>query len=601
MDCSLPEFHDSHFTQSPKMSSQQFYLLGESPSSARAIQFSQDASLDDMKDLIASHFAIVQPQGKDKQKKLDILTRTDLVLGIAFECNGTAITELSEIVSSEDAIAISIDGHAVRDVPGPKGLPYVGNFFEVFPDHLGNHQRLFEHYGPVFKTTNMGRTVYHTNDPDIAAAAFAESDFFTKKINESHPLFGIKQPQAGVFLGDTDTPEWRVTHKFLPPALGPKAVRHYAPTMQQTIEEAYKVFDHFDEQNQSFNVYIYMLKLGSQAVAKLTLGVDLGHFSSPNAPVHEIVRLIAETLTLNKKVTSWGSWYASLPFGDPKALKTKQKRMEELITAAIENAERGGTSDLPLQDAALTAKNMVDYALRAVDNKGEKLPLTSMAHALVVATGAGFTTTSSLLSWLIYGLVTYPGVQEKLLQELVDNDFSDDMELTSDFTDKLTYLDRFIKETQRRHNPSFQPGRTAKTDLILPGGYKLPKDSIIIPALHHIHNNPALWDNPAKFDPERWETQEVKDRHKASYIPFATGPRMCIGFNFALQEVKIFLPKLIWRYRFSKDGDETIDYDPMFQLIRPNNLYVRSERRGKWPPKTEKVDETVAAAVVAQP
>jgi cytochrome P450 len=516
--------------------------------------------------------------------------------GIAFERDGTALTEVSDILSSEDAVTITIDGHAVREAPGPKGLPYVGNFFEVFPDHLGNHQRLFDQYGPLFKTTNMGRTVYHSNDPDIAAVAFAESDFFTKKINESHPLFGIKQPQAGIFLGDTDTPEWRVTHKFLPPALGPKAVRHYAPTMQKTIEDAYKVFDHFDEQGQSFNAYIYMLKLGSQAVAKLTLGVDLEHFSSPNAPVHEIVRLIAETLTLNKKITSWGSWYASLPFGDPALLKSKQKRMEEIIIKAVENAESGGTSDLPLQDAALTAKNMVDYALRATDNKGEKLPLTSMAHALVVATGAGFTTTSSLLSWLLYGVVTYPGVQEKLLQELVDNNFTDEMELTSDFTDKLTYLDHFIKETQRRHNPSFQPGRTAKADLILPGGYKLPKDSVIIPALHHIHNNPALWDNPAKFDPERWDTPEVKNRHKAAYIPFAAGPRMCIGFNFALQEVKIFLPKLIWRYHFTKDGDETIEYDPMFQLIRPNNLFVRAERRGKWPPKTEA--EPIVGAVM---
>ena len=208
-------------------------------------------------------------------------------------------------------------------------------------------------------------------------------------------------------------------------------------------------------------------------------------------------------------------------------------------------------------------------------------------EALVVATGAGFTTTSSLLSWLIYGLVTYPGVQERLLQELVDHGFNDEMEITAEFTDKLVFLDKFIKETQRRHNPSFQPGRTAKVDMILPGGYKLAKDSIIIPALHHIHNNPALWDNPAKFDPDRWDTPEVKNRHKAAYIPFATGQRMCIGFNFALQEIKIFLPKLVYRYKFIKDGDESIEYDPMFQLIRPINLFVRSERRVKLPPKTE--------------
>lgn len=189
------------------------------------------------------------------------------------------MTNVKEVLSHENAIAISVDGHAVRNVPGPKGLPYIGNFFEVFPDHLGNHQRLFEKYGPVFQTTNMGGTIYHCNDPDIAAIAFAESDFFTKKINEAHPLFGIKTPEAGVFLGDTDTPEWKITHKFLPPALGPRAVRHYAPTMQKTIESAYKVFDELDSIGQSWNVYIYMLKLGSQAVAKLTLGMDMEHFA----------------------------------------------------------------------------------------------------------------------------------------------------------------------------------------------------------------------------------------------------------------------------------------------------------------------------------
>jgi cytochrome P450 len=177
-------------------------------------------------------------------------------------------------------------------------------------------------------------------------------------------------------------------------------------------------------------------------------------------------------------------------------------------------------------------------------------------------------------------------MQERLLQELIDNDITEDTELTADLIDRLLFQDKYIKEMQRRHNPSFQPGRTAKADLILPGGYKLPKDAVVIAALHHIHNNPKLWDNPARFDPDRWDTPEVKGRHKATYIPFAMGPRMCIGFNFALQEVKIFLPKLIYRYNFVREGDGPIEYDPMFQLIRPNNLYVRAERRVKWPCKS---------------
>ncbi|KAJ5168035.1 uncharacterized protein N7482_003629 [Penicillium canariense] len=548
---------------------QQFYLLGNPVTSAKEIEIDSNTDLDGLKHLIAAHFAIVEPSG------------------IAFQFQEAELAEVSDVVAAKGLVTITIDGHAVRDPPGPKGLPMLGNFLEIYPDHLGNHQRLFERYGPVIQTNNMGRVTYQTNDPNIAAIAFAESDFFTKEINKAHPLYALKTPAAGVFLGDTDTPEWRVAHKFLPPALGPKAVRHYAPTMQKTVEDACKVFDKLDEQGEAWNVYQYMLKLGAQAVGKLTLGLDFQHFTSPDAPVHEMVHLIAELLSLNKKVTSKGDWYSSLPFGDPKRLKDIKARIEGMVEQSIQAAASNGTEDLPLQDAALKASNMVDYAVRATDNKGEKLPKESLVWALVVATGAGFTTTSSLLSWLIYGLVTYPGMQERLLQELIDNDFNDETEITADFTERLVFQDKYIKEMQRRHNPSFQPGRTAKTDLILPGGYRLPKDAVIIPAIHHIHNNPDLWDNPAKFDPDRWDTPEVKNRHKAAYVPFGAGSRMCIGFNFALQEIKVFLPKLIYNYKFVREGDATIEYDPMFQLIRPNNLYVRATKRVKWPPKTE--------------
>jgi cytochrome P450 len=450
----------------------------------------------------------------------------------------------------------------------------------------------------------MGRTVYQTNDPELSSIVFAESDFFTKKIQEGHPLHPIKNQQAGVFLGDTDTPEWRAAHKFLPPALGPKAVRHYAPTMQATVEDAFSVFDELDERGEAWNVYQYMLKLGSQAVGKLVLGMDFKHFTAVDAPPHELVYRIAESLELNKKVTARGDWYAKMPFGDPKRLRDARGRIIEMVNESIANASRGGVEDLPLQDAALKADNMIgeyllrgeqkhnpnkplDYIIRATDNKGEKLPKTSLMEALVVATGAGFTTTSSLLSWLLYSLVNYEGMQERLLQELIDNDIDENTPMTADLTDRLTFLDKFIKETQRRHNPSYQPARTARVDMILPGGYKLPQDSIVIPALHHIHNNPAVWNNPARFDPDRWDTDDVKNRHKGAYIPFAAGPRMCIGFSFALQEVKVFLPKLLYRYQFTRENDGAVEYDPMFQLIRPTNLYVRAERRVKWPVKTE--------------
>ena len=266
----------------------------------------------------------------------------------------------------------------------------------------------------------------------------------------------------------------------MPPALGPKAVRHYAPIMNHCIDDSFKVFDQLEGADDAWNVYQYMVKLASEAVAKVVLGMDFEHFKEPDAALHPMVAVIAEVLSLNKKIASKGALFAHLPFGDPKKLHDLTAWQHKEIEQIIAHHESSGDNDLPLQDAALEAANMIDYFCRAVDSSGEKLPKEYLISAVIVASGAGFSTTATLLSWLIYGLVTYPGMQERLLQELVDIGFTDDTEVTPELIEKLEFQDKYVKEMQRIHNPSYQPGRTALTELILPGGYKLNEGDVVI-------------------------------------------------------------------------------------------------------------------------
>lgn len=374
-------------------------------------------------------------------------------------------------------------------------------------------------------------------------------------------------------------------------------------------------------------MYQYMLKLASQTVFKFALGYDAHHFDDPDSSLNELVVLIAQSLSLNKKVASRGSWYASLEWTPGTAayelgniqgrlwrilneggskLVDEEVKGRMLTVSAIDKAPKGDTDeDLPLQSAALSASCVVDYLKRATDDHGNKLPRELVVSAsnlscthgallnfcripnMLPISGAGFTTTSSLLSWLIYSLCVYEGNQDRLVKELVDAGVNENTKWTPELSDGLTFLDKFVKETQRLHNPSFQPGRTAKVDCIVPGGFKLPVGSVVICALHAIHNNPAIWSNPDRFDPDRWGTEEVSNRPKNSYMPFATGPRSCIGFNFALGEVKVLLPELVYRYEFIKEGEDAVTYDPEFQLIRPMNFYVRARRRTSWPEKSK--------------
>ncbi|EMR85284.1 putative cytochrome p450 protein [Botrytis cinerea BcDW1] len=552
-----------------------FFLLGQPPRTSQTLEVDLQNTFEYLQYTVAQKFSIAEPSG------ISFQTDEDGVLD-----------DLDNFVDVSSPIGILIDGNQVRDVPGPTGLPIAGSYYEVYPDHLGNHQRLFEQYGPVFKTTDMGRTAYYTNDPKVADICFGEGGYWSKVINSDHPLYGIKDPMAGVFLSDTDTESWRETHKFLAPALSPKAVRHYTPQMQDTAEQAFKVFDELDKKDEAWNVYHYMFKMGSTAIGKLALGMDMHHFDSIDAPLHDLVRTVGRNLELNKKVSTMGDWYSHMPWGAPKQLKDNRAHVQELIEEAIRNVKGGGTENLPMKDAALKATCIVDYLVRATDEKGHKLAEKYRNNAALVTVGAGFITTASLLSWLLYSIASYPGNQERLLQELVDHDVTNDTEWTTDLANSLEFLGILIKETQRLHNPSYQPGRTALADVIIPGGYRIPKGSIMIIAIHHIHNNPKVWDSPADFDPDRWNTEKVKNRHKTSYVPFAAGPRMCIGFNFALQEVRVILSMLVYRYEFEKTGNEPVEYDPEFQLVRPNNFYVKARRRTRWPEKSKKPTST---------
>ena len=339
---------------------------------------------------------------------------------------------------------------------------------------------MFETYGPVIKTTDMGRTNYFTNDPVIAAIAMSESPFFSKIINENHPLYALKDNTAGLFIGDTDTEEWRLSHKFMASAFSAKAVRHYTPLVQRTAESFYPVFDELDKRGEAWNVYPYMLKLVSSAIGKLILNQEFSSSDDVDAPPAPIVSALENLVALNKRVTSRGQWYSHLPFGEPKKLKELNLEVRKMIEEAINSCDELGVEDLPMADAALKATSIVDYALRAADPQGNKCPREVIVRATLVLLVAGFFTTSTLLSWLINGLVSYPGMQDRLLQELVDHGINGETEWTWDNTNALPFLDMFIKETQRLHTPVVQPARTAKDDLILPGGYKIPSGATMI-------------------------------------------------------------------------------------------------------------------------
>ncbi|KAK4220795.1 putative cytochrome P450 E-class, group IV [Podospora fimiseda] len=497
---------------------------------------------------------------------------------------------LDSIKSSSSPIELrASQNDPIRIPPGPKELPLVGNHYELYPDPLGNYDRLFARYGPMIKTTNMGTTIYHTNSPEISHHILREGQLFTKTTSDpQHPLYYLSDQDA-LFTCDSTSPSFAISHKFVPPALSPRAMAHHSPLIRSAARDIFPVLDELDRKDLAFNVYQYMFKLGSQVIWRVVAGQDLQHFKAINTPPALPIRLFGQYLHLMKKVSLRPRWYGMLPFGEPARLKCVHDQLWSEIETALKQSVTPGGEPLPLSDptASLKASCVADYLCRARDENGKGLPQSVLLANTVALLGAGFTTSASLLSWALYALVKYPGNQQRLLQELINYGADGQKEWTYEELHEIKFLDHFVKETQRMHSPSFQTARSAKKDVILPGGYFIPEGSVVISCFPSVFKNPEYWDNPQKFNPDRWAEEGFAGKAARSglYTPFAAGKRGCVGFNLALAEVKMVLAELVYEFEFEDASTEAVVYDPEFLVTRPLNFYASARKRSEWPVK----------------
>ncbi|HAZ44811.1 MAG TPA: cytochrome P450 [Cyanobacteria bacterium UBA11369] len=218
--------------------------------------------------------------------------------------------------------------------------------------------------------------------------------------------------------------------------------------------------------------------------------------------------------------------------------------------------------------------DILSLLMAARDEAGEPMTDEELRDELMTLLLAGHETTATAIAWALYWIHKLPSVREKLLQEL--DSLADNPDPGAIF--KLPYLNAVCSETLRIYPVGMLTfPRVPKVPVTL-GGYDIAPGTILMGSIYLTHQREDVYPEPKQFKPERFLERQYSPYE---YLPFGGGARRCIGYAFALFEMKVALAKILSRYELELADNREVKPTRRGLVSAPNRsiqMVVKGER-----------------------
>ncbi|ORZ34100.1 cytochrome P450 [Catenaria anguillulae PL171] len=420
-------------------------------------------------------------------------------------------------------------------------------------------------YGPIYVTYDLfGIPSLTVTDPKTLHAVFTSKAYqFVKDPATSVKFQSITGPRGLLALeGD----EHKVHRRIINPIFNLKTLKSLLPIMHDAFDELDRVLETSAGQTIEFQSLSNAVTLN--VIGRTALATDfdaLGPKPSPlNAAYNVLVRLFEFSMwnALREEI----AWLAALPLKRNRDVWDAQRMLFGQVASVVAKGQAGQLS--------ASENSLVHVLLAEAAKSGPEARLSAMDLRDEVLTflGAGHETSSNLFGMLVYFLAKYPKVQEKLaaaLNELADRGEED--------LSKCEYLNWVVNEAIRLHSPAYITARQSLYDQELPTSdgkvLRVPAGALIYVPIQVIHRAQSVFGpNADEFVPERWATlkvsvvggaiddtaaesespngdQPIQILHPYQYMPFLGGARACVGRQFTLLEIRLFVARLVQRFK----------------------------------------------------
>lgn len=355
----------------------------------------------------------------------------------------------------------------------------------------------------------------------------------------SYPKTAMEQRFFVALFGSgllgSDGELWRRHRRIMAPSFDPRSVAAYAPAM---TESAQRLIEHWDGLGPGAKVDM------AQEMTGLALKIICRTMFSTDS--EEMVGEIGSSLESSLKGVGEANILDLIPI-----ISELRMRQREARTARAFAPLDASIARLVAQREADHDAFPADLLNRLVAAKDAETGLAMNAKEvrdeLVTIFVAGHETTAMTMSWLWYLLSQHPAEEARLHAEL--SEVLGGRPPSQEDLPRLAFTRQVVEESMRLYPaaPAISTRLAQEEDEIC--GHKIRKGASVAISPWYLHRNRNLWNEPERFDPDRFSPARSAGRPRFAYLPFGAGPRVCIGQVLAMNEAILILASLAQRYR----------------------------------------------------
>ncbi|MBO9467832.1 cytochrome P450 [Tropicibacter sp. R15_0] len=399
-----------------------------------------------------------------------------------------------------------------------------------------------------------GKRWHMVMDPEAIRQVLLEKlDDYPKSLVTKNLL----RPAIGDSLFIAEGAHWRWQRRAAAPAFSHRNVMNLAPVMTRAAERSAERIAAAGPR--AINFLDEMVSLTFDVISDVTFSGDEGF---DRGAVHKAIdSYIAEAGKLSLFDI------LGLPDWVPRPARVFStggvKQMKRVADRAIEARAARRSEEVP---------DLLDLLLAGEDPETKRqMNISELRDNLLTFIVAGHETTALTLAWSLYLLAFDQEVQDKARAEV--QTVLSGRAATGEDVAQLPYIRQIVDEALRLYPPAGMVSRTALAKDTLCGREILPGDTVILP-IYALHRNHQLWEDPDRFDPDRWSGDKPE---RYAYLPFGDGPRICIGASFAIQEAVIVLATLLSRFRFTTVAGKVPDPVMIITLRPEGGVWLEAE------------------------